>query len=268
MAKNMTPSRTAYDKSLPTGDGKPMSETMIHGEGMITLTNLLRQWYQDREDVCICRNVFLYYQFYHRRRRFSPDVFVSLDRPRLPLRDTYQVWHEGKGPDVAFEFTSQSSRYEDAVTKWRIYRGHLRVREYFLFDPHEEYLRPSLRGFRLVGRRYVPIEMGDGRLHSEVLGCDLIGSEQLLRLWDTSLGRLVPTWDEAARIYREEARIHQLAAETRAQDAQNRRIAAEERLRILRDEVRELHHQIDEARQRQIAALQSSLPLQPPEKSS
>ena len=45
--------------------------------------------------------------------------------------------------------------------------------EYFLFDPRSEYLKPSLRGFRLIAGEYRPIEPIDGRLPSEMLGLHL-----------------------------------------------------------------------------------------------
>ena len=46
----------------------------------------------------------------------------------------------------------------------------LKVREYFLFDPFEEYLKPSLQGYRLLRGPYKPIAAVENRLPSEVLG--------------------------------------------------------------------------------------------------
>ena len=72
-----------------------------------------------------------------------------------------------------FEYTSASTRDEDLDEKYHLYQDTLAVPEYFLFDPKQEYLTPSLQGFRLNSGRYLAIAPVDGRLHSEVLGLDL-----------------------------------------------------------------------------------------------
>ena len=46
----------------------------------------------------------------------------------------------------------------------RLYRDVLRVREYILFDPKAEYLKPPLKGFRLVNGKYIAIDPVDERL--------------------------------------------------------------------------------------------------------
>lgn len=63
--------------------------------------------------------------------------------------------------------TKESTRWEDLGTKRPLYEW-LGVRgEYFLCDPMAEYLRPVLRGFRLIGDRYVDLK--DRPLRGEVL---------------------------------------------------------------------------------------------------
>src|SRR5262249_4944822 len=96
----------------------------------------------------------------------------------------YLVWEEGKGPDAIIELTSESTADEDQKKKFITYRDTLRVREYFLFDPNDEYLQPRLQGFRLSGNDYVRIEPVDGRLPSEVLGLHLEADGPLLRFYD------------------------------------------------------------------------------------
>jgi Uma2 family endonuclease len=59
------------------------------------------------------------------------------------------VWEEGKGPDLVIELTSPSTRHEGLDKKFKLYRDTLHVGEYFLLDPFEEYLKPSLQGYRL-----------------------------------------------------------------------------------------------------------------------
>ena len=46
----------------------------------------------------------------------------------------------------------------------------LGVKEYFLFDPFEDYLDPPIQGYRLRKGAYVPIKPVNGRLPSQVTG--------------------------------------------------------------------------------------------------
>jgi Uma2 family endonuclease len=63
-------------------------------------------------------------------------------------RRTYKLWEEGQLPAVVFEITSRGSRLEELGTKQALY-AMLGVREYFLYYPLGEYLRPPLQGYRL-----------------------------------------------------------------------------------------------------------------------
>jgi len=69
-------------------------------------------------------------------------------------RDNYLVWEEGHAPDVVIEITSKSTKRADNKTKWALYLDVLKVREYFQFDPTQDYLTPPLQGFRLVAGEY------------------------------------------------------------------------------------------------------------------
>jgi hypothetical protein len=75
--------------------------------------------------------------------------------PKLPPRDHYLIWREGKAPDFVIELTSKTTRKEDQTKKPMLYRDVMKVPENFLFDPTEDYLRPSLQGFRLIEGEYV-----------------------------------------------------------------------------------------------------------------
>ena len=117
--------------------------------------------------------MFVYYVQGDPKRNVCPDAFVAMDVAREPDRRSYKVWKEGKGPDVVFEVTSRKTRKQDLTKKFDIYRDVLRVAEYFLFDPFEEYLDPSLQGYRLVAGIYQPIPTIKGGMPSEVLGLEL-----------------------------------------------------------------------------------------------
>jgi hypothetical protein len=70
----------------------------------------------------------------------------------------------------------------------------LGVREYFLFDPLGEHLKPRLRGYSLENKRYQPISLSSqGTLLSLELGLILFPQGDILRLIDITTGELLPT---------------------------------------------------------------------------
>ncbi len=154
----------------PTGDGRPMAETPVHRQNLTDLIAMLQDHFAADPEFYVSGNMFLYYVPAPDYRCLAPDVFVVRGIPRDVDRDIYKTWEEGKGPDLVIELTSKSTQAEDLDEKFKIYRDQLQVREYFLFDPRREYLRPPLRGYRLRGRRYRAIEPVNDRLPSEVLG--------------------------------------------------------------------------------------------------
>ncbi len=141
--------------------------------------------------------MMMYYVEGDNRKHLSPDVFVTLGIPDDGRRrDAYLIWEEGKGPDFVIELTSKSTRREDQGIKLELYRDVLKVPEYFLFDPYDESLQPPLKGYRLVGGEYVPIEPVEGRLPSEVTGLHLEPAIENLRLFDPITDRHLMTPSE------------------------------------------------------------------------
>ncbi len=96
-------------------------------------------------------NLLVYYEQGNPKKFVVPDVFVVKDlEPRR--RRTYKLWVEQRAPDAIVEVTSRKTKKKDTITKPKLYRR-LGVKEYFLFDPTEDYLDPPLQGYRLEGRR-------------------------------------------------------------------------------------------------------------------
>ena len=139
-----------------------MAETELHMEDMIDTIQMLKDHFADQPSVYVWGNLLLYYEEGNPRKQVSPDVLVALRVPKEPKRDTYLVWKEGKAPDFVVEITSKSTKREDKEKKFAIYRDILKVSEYFLFDPTEDYLDPPLQGFRLVPWDLCS-HQGDGR---------------------------------------------------------------------------------------------------------
>jgi Uma2 family endonuclease len=240
---SVTESPRVRGNGYPTTDGKPMAETDRHRDLMFDLIKVLQRFYALAPDVYVSGNLLLFYERGNKRRHVSPDVFVAKKVPKRE-RDNYLVWEEGKGPDLVIELTSSSTRHVDVDRKFRLYRDVLKVKEYFLFDPHGDYLHPRLQGYRLRGGEYVPIRPVQGRLPSKVVGLHLEARDRDLRLYDPATGQWLPTPEElAARTTEAEARAAEAdAAARRAEEAQ--RQAEAEALR-LRQELEALRNRRD-----------------------
>jgi Uma2 family endonuclease len=182
----------------PDSDGKPMGETPRHIKNIMDLYQSLDVYLVNDPQVFVAANMMLYYVEGDARKHISPDLFVTWSIPKNPdpERRVYLVWKEGKGPDLAIEITSKSTRNEDLKKKFEICRDILKVKEYFLFDPYAEYLDPPLQGYRLQNRRYVAIRPVNGRLPSKLLGLHLERSAEQLRLYNPTTGLWLPTAEE------------------------------------------------------------------------
>lgn len=243
--------KSKREVEYPTSDGKPMAETDLHRDEMIDSIQVLSDFFAERPRVYVSGNLLLYYEEGNPRKHVSPDLLVAIDVPKLPRRDYYLVWKEGKSPDFVAEITSKTTRREDQHKKLVIYRDILKVTEYVLFDPRSEYLKPSLQGFRLVQGDYLPIELVDGRLPSEVLGLHLERDGLELRFYDPATGTRLLTPREgrqAAERVAEEKR--QLAeAQTRLAEEERRRAeAADATARQLAEENERLQREIERLR--------------------
>jgi Uma2 family endonuclease len=200
-----TANKQDKDIAYPTRDGKPMGETDLHRNKMADLIETLEDHFADNPEIYVSGNLLVFYERGDRRKHVSPDVFVVRGVPKKPLRDHYLIWREGKAPEFVIEVTSKSTRREDQRKKPILYRDVLKVPEYFLFDPTEDYLKPPFQGFRLVEGQYIPIEPVLGRLLSTVLGLHLERSGVDLRLFDPATGKWLPTPRERAESERERA---------------------------------------------------------------
>ena len=221
---------TAID--YPSSDGKPLAESERHAIATVDAWQGLKRFFASRPDVYVGMDMLLYYVEGDPRRSVVPDVFVVLGAPKLPHRDTWLLWDEGRPPDFVLEVTSRTTRREDEGRKRRLYRE-LGVAEYWQFDPTGDYLDPLLKGARLGAGEYEPIPSvaavdGGLRMRSD-LGLELRLEGGRLRLFDPEAGTYLRTADEeAVRAEDEAVRADSEAARADTAEA----AAAEARRRV------------------------------------
>ena len=221
----------------PPSDGEPMAETPIHRDVMIDLIVMLKAYFENEPAVYVSGNMMMYYVEGNADKWVSPDVFVTRGIPKVPERETYKTWVEGKGPDVVIEVTSKSTARIDQRWKFALYRDVLKVREYFLFDPREKTLAGvSLCGYRLVDGQFELIRKSGDRLISEVLGLHLEVLDEQLRLHDPQRDASLPTPQETREQLKRQSAAR-AAAEARAQREAAARAEAEAEVERLRCEL-------------------------------
>lgn len=188
----------------PESDGQPIGETDFHISAILYLRQALHHFFREAERIYAAANMLFYYEEGNPAAVAVPDVFVVKGIAKHNRR-TFKLWEEKVAPCTIFEITSRSTRLEDLGSKRALYEM-LGVREYFLFDPLNEYLSPQLQGFRLVEAYYQPLELApDGTLFSQALGLVLRPEDVLLRLVDPATGEALPTLDEAVELAQAEA---------------------------------------------------------------
>ncbi len=231
MATALSHPRTKSAVFYPESDGKPMGETLIHQHAMIELIVGLRDWFADDPRVLVAGDLFLYFVEGDPTRVVCPDLMVVRGVDRDRDWNTYKTWEVGgKGPNLVVEVSSKSTRRDDLRNKFLVYRDDLKVREYVVFDPLGEYLKPPLQGYRLEGEDYFAIDVEEGRLPIEALGLDLVAVGRTVRLFDPRVGRIIPNRLEALQAQQAANRTQEdaIRAQEDAIRAQENAIRAQE----------------------------------------
>lgn len=221
------PTPTQKEVTYPETDGKPLGETDFHIKAIFFLWNALRQFARHNENLYVAADMLFYYVEGDPTEFVVPDVFVVKGIQKHDRR-VYKLWDEKEIPCVIFEITSRSTGRIDLAEKKGLYEF-LGVKEYILFDPLNEYLKPQLRGFRLEQGVYQPITANErGELFSQELGVYMRAEGALLRIIDPETGTLIPTPDEVQDEIDEA--LEQAATQLQradAKEAENKHLLAE-----------------------------------------
>ncbi|MEH2442130.1 Uma2 family endonuclease [Nostoc sp.] len=214
----------------PSADDQPVAETYDHLYALLTTLEVLKQYLADRQ-ATVLGNQFLYYAQGFPKLRVAPDVMVIFDVPPGG-RDNYKIWEEGQVPTVIFEMTSFGTKGQDEIFKKTLYEQ-LGVKEYWLFDPKGEWVEQQLRGYRLRGEIYEPIQ--DGR--SEPLQLRLVIEGRLIGFYREDTGEKLLITDELAQVLRQEVLARQ-QAEVLAEQERQRAEQAELQIEQLKARLR------------------------------
>jgi Uma2 family endonuclease len=229
------------DIEYPTSDGKPMAETEVHIMAILNLINALRHFFR-KQDIYVIGNMYLYYQQGNTKAHKAPDVMVVKNVGKHTRR-SFKVWEEKAMPCVVFEITSQETKREDTINKPLLYAS-LGIKEYFLFDPLDEYLEQQFLGYRLVDGKYALLSANeDGEIFSTELQAVLRPEGRFLRIVEPQTGLSVPNLDEAVDMAIQEMQRAEQEAQRAEQEAQRATIAEEEIMQ-LRAEMAELRKQL------------------------
>ncbi|MEQ8784735.1 MAG: Uma2 family endonuclease [Pirellulaceae bacterium] len=210
---------SARDIEYPESDGRPMGESDLHRDWMVRIIELLKRRYHGRQ-VYVSGDLLVYYEEGDPRKFVVPDAFVVKNSDPTQRR-VYKLWEESGPPDFVFETTSLSTRRKDEVVKPRIYER-LGVKEYFLYDPTGEYLKPALQGYRLEDDGYTQLEPdSSGALESRELGLLLRLESGALAMFDIQTGQQLHTDAETERAAKEAERTARLAAEAEVERLRN-----------------------------------------------
>lgn len=202
----------------PSSDGKPMAETDLHRDWMITNIQRLERFFAGRR-VYVSGNLLIYYEEGNPRKSVAPDTFV-VKNCKPGRRAIFQTWKEKRTPNFILETTSKTTKREDQSTKKTIY-AQLHVGEYFLYDPRGDWLDPPLQGFRLVRGHYEPIQPeADGSIISQELGVRFVLENGDLAMFNVATGERL------------------LSQEERADEAERRARSLEEELARVRENIK------------------------------
>ena len=167
-----------------------------------------------------------------------PDLLVAfgVNPADYAASNGYVVPEQGKPPDFILEVASRRTAGDDLGAKQDYYEA-MGASEYWLFDSEAQFYGFTLRGYRLEGSAYQPIELREIRPgvlqgYSVALNLNLRAEDGYLGWYDPATGEHIPT------LQSQTARAE--TAEARAETAEARAETAEARLQELENENRRL----------------------------
>ena len=227
------------ERSLPSSDGLPMSDSDTQRPFLTYSLDAIKLLFADRPDVYVSGDLLVYYIGSNGfgkpvRGQVGPDVLAVFgveDRPR----DSYVMWREGPPPSFVMEIASNRTWKRDRNEKRAIYQA-MGVKEYFQYDPRQNYRPPRLVGLRLYRGAYREIPFSrmpndEHGVESATLGLYAhVDPAGRLRWFNPATGEYLRTYEEQDRERRQaesarreaEQRQHEMEAELKRLRAKHR----------------------------------------------
>ncbi len=225
----------ALDDFLEPEEGDVYMQGSLHTDDVVSLRSIFRYHLRKQENITVYSDLKIIWGI-EKLKNPAPDISIIADvnEPEKP-RASFSVPEEGVKPFFILEVVSPRYRKPDTDDKPVIYRK-AGVLEYIIADPglKKDEISYTVRGYRLIGNRYVKISPGPLGIYSQTTDVWVGVSESCdkLIIYDGQTGEpILP--DDEARMAEAEARK---AAENRAEQEKIR--AEQEKIRAEQEKKR------------------------------
>lgn len=190
------PPQIAEDEDIfyPDTDESIMPEGILHFLLSVNLTSMLLAHFANREDVKVFGNLMLYYKQGLPKKFISPDLMVCFGLKDAPTT-VYKLWQTKVVPSVVIEFASETTWLNDVSSKLAIYQK-LGVQEYYVYEVDSNHFPLALMAYRLEEGFLTEIEISNKRIFSEILGLELIDTDETLRFFNPETREFLMTNEE------------------------------------------------------------------------
>ena len=251
----------------PETDGMPLPDGHYQDPLFREIVTTVEMHFQNRPDVTVSGNTFVYYQQGNPRRFVAPDCYVALGISKESIQrfNTYRTWEVGKPPDFALEIGSPSTADHDLTDKRDLY-ARIGIGEYWRFDATggDFYHEPLVGEYLAEGQYHrFPLNHEPNGLiwaYSPTLNLNLCWENGRLRFHNPTTGEWLLSYQEqhaarqAAQAHAQEAQAHAREVETHAREAEAHARAAQQAQANAEARANEAEAQANAARQAQANA--------------
>ncbi len=204
------------DDFLDPEEGDVYMEGTLHEKDLDSLKSIFRFHLKDIRDITVFSNLKIEWGIRNLENP-APDISIirDVEDPEKP-RGSFSVPEEGVKPFFVLEMVSPRYRRPDTVDKPIIYRK-AGVSEYIIADPglKKNEISYTVRGYRLIGNRYVKISPGPLGIYSQTtdVWVGVNKSCDKLIIYDGQTGK--PILPDKERAEQEKKRADIMAAKLR-----------------------------------------------------
>jgi Uma2 family endonuclease len=243
-----TPIYALDDLDYPSSDGRPMADSTLQFDWIVTVKEGCAVLFQDEPNVFVAGDLLWYPVEGRRDLCAAPDTMVVFGRPKGHRQSYIQHREGGIPPQVVFEVRSHNNTPEDMQRKWEFYNRY-GVEEYYVYDP----FTGGLEGWLRQGDTLLPILEMRGwvsprlRVRFELEGIRLVlirpDGRRFATYEEIYQGRQAAERETEAERQEREAAEQRAEAERRAREAAEQRAEAEHREREAAEQRTELERQ-------------------------